>query len=269
MTAIYQIDAFASQVFEGNPAAVVPLDRWPADSLLQSIAAENNLAETAFIVNSDSQWEIRWFTPTREVALCGHATLAAAHVAFEHLKIVGDDIDFVTRESGTLNVKRRGDGQLSMGFPAIETSVVADASSVAAALGKEPASLRRGSYTAEQFDYLAIFSAAEAVAALKPDATQFAALGSRGIIASAPGGDYDFISRYFAPAYGIAEDPVTGSTHCLMTPYWAARLGKLELSARQMSARSGTLQCRLDGRHVELTGRAIDYLHGHISVPGL
>ena len=266
MTAIYQVDAFAERVFEGNPAAVVPMDHWPDDALLQSIAAENNLAETAFIVANGEQWAIRWFTPSAEVALCGHATLAAAHVIFEHLGSTETTIIFSTVSSGDLSVSRRDGGKLAMSFPAITVDRLDVLDSVAIALGSKPDSVWKGHYTAEQFDLVAVFSSRQAVADLVPDESQFARLGSRGVIATSRAEEFDFVSRYFAPAFGIPEDPVTGSAHCLLAPFWGKQLGKSVMRACQISPRTGVLECRLlDGR-VELVGTAVDYLKGSIAV---
>jgi PhzF family phenazine biosynthesis protein len=263
---IYQVDAFAGRVFEGNPAAVVPLTTWPQDSLLQSIAAENNLAETAYIVACDGHWEIRWFTPTSEVALCGHATLASAHVVFKHLNWQADEITFETRESGTLRVSRCDGDRLAMSFPAISVAPDDALTEVSAALDRTPTSVWKGYYSEHQFDLLAVFDSMEDVAALNPDASLFSALGSRGIIATSAATEFDFVSRYFAPAFGIPEDPVTGSAHCLLAPFWGNRLDKNVLQARQISERSGILECRLVADRVELVGSAIDYMKGTLSV---
>lgn len=267
MTEIYQVDAFTDRLFGGNPAAVVPLSGWPEDDLLQSIANENNLAETAFIIPVDGHWEIRWFTPTAEVALCGHATLAAAHVAFHHLKYEKETISFVTRESGSLNVSRLEDGRLLMSFPAITVTQLDVKDGVAAALGSNPVSVWKGNYSEDQFDYLAVYETAAEVAGLHPNESRFVALGSRGVIATSLADNCDFVSRYFAPAFGIPEDPVTGSAHCLLAPFWAERLHKNVLNARQISARSGTLECRVLSGRVELVGHAIDYMKGNLSLP--
>ncbi len=268
MIEIFQVDAFTDRLFGGNPAAVIPLSEWPKNELLQSIANENNLAETAFIVATDGQWEIRWFTPTAEVALCGHATLAAAHVAFQHLKYEKETISFVTRESGTLDVSHLEDGRLSMSFPAIAVIQFDAMDEVATALDSNPVSVWKGHYSENQFDYLAVYETASDVARLRPDASRFAALGSRGVIATSLADDSDFVSRYFAPAFGIPEDPVTGSAHCLLAPYWAEQLNKNILSARQISARSGTLECRVFSDRVELIGHAIDYMKGNLFLQG-
>ena len=266
MTDLYQVDAFADKLFEGNPAAVVLFDEWPADSLLQSIAAENNLAETAYLVACGKQWELRWFTPAFEVALCGHATLAAAHVLYNHLGCQDKTITFVTRFSGNLIVERKEDDSLAMVFPAIVIRQYDKAEEVAVALGHMPSSVWAGNYSTDQFDIVAVFDSADEVAALQPNDSLFEKLGSRGVIATAAAQDFDFVSRYFAPAFGIPEDPVTGSAHCLLTPYWAGRLKKTALRARQISPRSGTLNCRLLRDKVELTGRAVDYMKGSLSL---
>lgn len=267
MTEIYQVDAFTDRLFGGNPAAVVPLSEWPIDELLQSIANENNLAETAFIVPIDGQWDIRWFTPSAEVALCGHATLAAAHVVFSHLKYEKETICFVTHKSGTLNVSRLEDGRLLMSFPAIAVTQVGPIGEVAVALGSNPVSVWKGNYSEDQFDYLAVFETASEVAGLNPNESLFAALGSRGVIATSLADNCDFVSRYFAPAFGIPEDPVTGSAHCLLAPFWAEQLDKNVLNARQISARCGTLECRVLSDRVELVGYAIDYMKGNLFLP--
>lgn len=267
MPEIYQIDAFTDRLFGGNPAAVVPLTEWPDNELLQSIASENNLAETAFIVPVDGQWEIRWFTPTAEVALCGHATLAAAHVAFQHLNYAKDSISFVTRESGILEVSRLDDRRLSMSFPAIAVTPYDAIDQVAAALASSPVSVWEGHYSKNQFDCVAVYKTSAEVAALSPDNSHFAAIGSRGVIATSLSDDCDFVSRYFAPAFGIPEDPVTGSAHCLLAPFWAEQLNKSVLKARQISARGGALECRISSDRVVLIGEAIDYMKGNLFLP--
>jgi len=267
MPEIYQVDAFTDYLFGGNPAAVVPLTDWANDDLLQSIAAENNLAETAFIVQSNGQWEIRWFTPICEVALCGHATLAAAHVAFFHLGYQQDTISFETRKSGTLDVSRLDDGRLSMSFPAVTVRQQDDTNGVAIALASQPVSVWKGWYSKDEFDYVAVYEKSSDVARLCPVEAHFTELGSRGVIATALSNDCDFVSRYFAPAFGIPEDPVTGSAHCLLAPYWADRLNKQMLSARQISARGGLLECRVSSERVELLGKAVDYMKGHLFLP--
>jgi len=266
MLDIYQIDAFADKPFEGNPAAVVPLTHWPEDSLLQSIAAENNLAETSFMLNRLDHWELRWFTPEAEVALCGHATLAAAYVVFSYLDTSAQSVSFKTRQSGTLEVSRLDDEQLSMSFPAIAVEAVDISDTLKAALGCSPVSAWKGHYTEDQFDLMAVFDEADKVISIQPHFSNFSELNSRGVIVTAAGKSCDFISRYFAPEFGIPEDPVTGSAHCLSAPYWASELNKSVLSAVQMSKRTGKVECRVSTDRVELVGSAVEYLKGSIAV---
>jgi PhzF family phenazine biosynthesis protein len=253
---IYQVDAFTSRLFEGNPAAVVPLEDWLPDTMLQAIAAENNLSETAFFVVEDSCCRLRWFTPTAEVDLCGHATLATAHVLFEHLGFVGREIRFGTR-SGDLIVSREG-ARMSMDFPAIASEPVEMPKPLVLGLGRTPLAVRAAP------DFLAIFEHEDDILALEPDFSLLARLDRRGVIATAPGREHDFVSRCFYPKVGVNEDPVTGSAHCKMTPYWAAELGKTDLTARQLSHRGGTVGCRLQADRVILTGQAVTYLTGRI-----
>lgn len=259
---IYQVDAFASRRFAGNPAAVCPLDSWPGDDLMQAIANENNLAETAFLVREGARadgYRIRWFTPTHEVDLCGHATLAAAHVIASHIDPEMREVVFQSR-SGPLKVARDGDLYV-LDFPAMPPVATPAPDGLAAALGATPAeTLAVGIWC------LAVFRRAEAVAALAPDMARLGALAADAVIATAPGGaDGDFVSRCFVPKLGIPEDPVTGSAHCVLTPYWAARLGKTPLAAKQISRRGGELLCGLAGDRVTIAGRAVSYLEGHIS----
>ncbi len=254
----YQVDAFASRVFEGNPAAVCPLDDWLEDSILQAIAEENNLSETAFFVRSAKGYELRWFTPVREVDLCGHATLATAHVIFEELGHTGTDITFETR-SGELFV-RKDKGLLQMDFPAHPSKPCETIELLAEGLVRQPVEML------EADDYLAIFEREEDILAIKPDHALLSRLGLRGVIVTAPGKDVDFVSRFFAPKYGIPEDPVTGSAHCTLTPYWAARLGKTNLTARQLSRRGGRLTCELREGRVLISGSAVTFMKGEISV---
>ena len=264
MLKIFQVDAFTSNLFGGNPAAVVPLEHWIDDADLQSIAAENNLAETAYFVPLAEGWELRWFTPTAEVALCGHATLAAAHVLVTHLNCAEDSLKFETRQSGTLTVERQSDGSLAMSFPAISVFDCDEAVAVSTALGCEPKCVMAGRYSADQVDYVAVFETEDKVTDLRPDFSTFVNLNSRGVIATARGKSCDFVSRYFAPSFGIDEDPVTGSSHCLLAPYWAQILGKLTLEARQISSRGGEINCTVDNDRVILIGRAVDYMTGEI-----
>jgi PhzF family phenazine biosynthesis protein len=255
---IYQVDAFTSRLFAGNPAAVCPLDRWLDDALMQAIAAENNLAETAFFVAQAGQYGLRWFTPTTEVDLCGHATLATAFVIFSELDTERTTVTFETR-SGELTVRREGE-LLTMDFPALAPEACEPPEALLAGLGQAP----REVFAA--MDYLAIFDTEAQVRALRPDMARISQLDRRGVIASAPGTRSDFVSRYFAPAAGIPEDPVTGSAHCMLTPYWARRLGKPRLHALQVSARGGELFCEDRGDRVLLSGRAVKYLHGAITL---
>lgn len=258
---LYQVDAFADRVFEGNPAAVVPLDAWPSGEVMQAIAAENNLAETAFFAPEGEGYRLRWFTPAVEVELCGHATLASAHVLFNHLGHAKPEIRFETR-SGTLAVKREGD-RLAMDFPAAKPKPYPAPESIAEALGGKPLVWLKTS------NLMAVFDNAKEVVALEPD---FPALGrllaphNAGLIATAPGMDgFDFVSRFFAPSHGIDEDPVTGSAHCTSVPYWSRKLGKSDLVARQVSRRGGTLWCSDAGERVVMRGRCADYMKAEIS----
>lgn len=254
----FQIDAFASKVFRGNPAAVCPLDAWLPDSTLQNIAAENNLSETAFVVPRGDEFDLRWFTPTMEVDLCGHATLAAAFVLFTEQKFSGDTIRFHSR-SGILVVSRAGE-ILTLDFPARPPQPCAMPEALARGLGSQPAQVFKSR------DYLAVFDSAEAVRALRPDFAALKTLNSLGVIATAPGDGCDFVSRFFAPAAGIDEDPVTGSAHCTLIPYWAQRLGKTKMFARQISQRGGELFCELAGDRVRIGGKAVLYLRGQIEI---
>ena len=259
---IYQVDAFTDRVFAGNPAAVVPLESWLPDAQLQAIAAENNLAETAYFLRSDDVFELRWFTPAVEVDLCGHATLATAFVISTLLERGRERMDFVTRQAGTLTVTRDGD-LFTLDFPsrppaAVETP---DPALVAALGGPAPVAILGAR------DYLVVYEDEAAVRALTPDMAALARLDRFAVCVTAPGtGEVDFVSRLFAPAQGIPEDPVTGSTHCTLIPYWAKRLGRTRLSARQVSARGGDLTCELAGDRVRIGGKAVLYLEGAIAV---
>ena len=252
----YQVDAFASAVFHGNPAAVCPLDAWLPDATLQNIAAENNLSETAFTVPRGDEFDLRWFTPTVEMDLCGHATLAAAFVLFTEKSYSGDTIRFHSR-SGWLTVKRAGD-ILTLDFPARPPQPCALPAALTRGLGALPANVLKSR------DYLVVFDSAAEVRALRPDFATLKNLNCLGIIATAPGDDCDFVSRFFAPAAGVDEDPVTGSAHCTLIPYWAKRLGKNKLFARQISQRGGELFCELSGDRVLIGGKAVLYLRGEI-----
>lgn len=257
---LHQVDAFTDRPFAGNPAAVCPLPRWLDDAVLAAIAAENNLSETAFVVPDGDGWELRWFTPTAEVDLCGHATLATAFVLFgQHPD--RERLRFATRQAGELAVSRRGD-ELVLDFPARPPSVVETPPGLVDALdGIEPLAVLRATKT------MAVFADETTVRALAPDLAYVVTMEGDGLIVTAPGDEVDFVSRYFAPHVGIDEDPVTGSAHCTLTPYWAQRLGRDTLRARQVSARGGDLTCTLRGDRVELAGRAVRYLEGTIEIP--
>jgi predicted PhzF superfamily epimerase YddE/YHI9 len=255
----YHVDAFTSRLFAGNPAGVCPLEDWLDAARMQAIAAENNLPETAFFVRTGDCYGLRWFTPAVEVDLCGHATLASAFVIFEHLDRSAREVRFETA-SGPLVVRREGD-LLIMDFPARPPERVGDAEAVGRALGRAPLEL----WAAR--DYLAVYGSAGDVRSLSPDMAATAALDRFAVIVTAPGdGDVDFVSRFFAPAQGLPEDPVTGSAHCTLTPYWAARLGKTRLHALQVSPRGGELWCELKGDRVLISGRAVQYLEGAIEI---
>jgi PhzF family phenazine biosynthesis protein len=258
---LYQVDAFTDTLFGGNPAAVCPLTEWLPDGTMQAIAAENNLAETAFFVLQGERYLLRWFTPTVEVELCGHATLASGYVVTHILAPNRRAVGFDTLKAGPLEVSRDGD-LLAMDFPAWPPDAEPADGRVLDALGVRPAEglVARGRT-------LAVYADAGDVAALRPDFAAMRRIPGANVIATAPGRDgVDFVSRYFAPNHGVDEDPVTGSAHCVLTPYWAARLGKARLNARQISARGGELFCTLRGDRVTLAGRAVLYLEGAISV---
>ncbi|MBC8269995.1 MAG: PhzF family phenazine biosynthesis protein [Rhodospirillaceae bacterium] len=256
---LYQIDAFAERPFAGNPAAVCPLDHWLEETILQSIAMENNLSETAFLVGGGGAYELRWFTPACEVDLCGHATLASAYVVFNNLEPDCQKVRFLTR-SGDLFVERHGD-DLSMSFPALPGEACPVPDGLSEAIGADIQE------AIDADDLMVIVKDEASVQSLDPDMMFIATkLSHRGLIVSAPGENCDFVSRFFGPAVGIPEDPVTGSAHCISAPYWGNRLGKTKLQARQISKRGGTLTCELDGDRVILTGPAIPYLEGMITI---
>lgn len=252
----YQVDAFASQPFEGNPAAVCPLQSWLEDRLLQNIASENNLSETAYFVPSDSGFELRWFTPKAEVDLCGHATLAAAHVLFEHLAYTAATVTFTTR-SGELRVTRDG-ADLCMDFPVSRPMPCAPPQHLIDGIGRQPTE------TLAADDYIAVLADEAAVRTIEPNPVALEQLDLRGVIMTAPGNGFDFVSRFFAPKYGIPEDPVTGSAHCALTPYWAKRLGHDHLTAAQVSTRGGTIRCELQGERVTLAGSAVTVMEAEL-----
>ncbi|MFL6576430.1 MAG: PhzF family phenazine biosynthesis protein [Povalibacter sp.] len=257
-TPIYKLDAFASRRFTGNPAAVLPLESFPDDTTMQAIAAENNLAETAFIVRADPDYRIRWFTPTVEVPFCGHATLAAAAVIMERLEPKRERVVFHSA-SGALIVERR-DSNYVMNFPARRVER-ADGTELTAILGAQPLEVHSDNLN----NYVVLFENAATVRKMNPNLTAIAQLKRTGVIVTAPGDEgYDFVSRYFAPGKGIPEDPVTGGAHCALTPFWAARLGRSEFHAYQASRRGGEVRCRLLGDRVELQGSVVFYLEGEV-----
>lgn len=255
-TPLFQVDAFASRRFAGNPAAVMPLDAFPEDALMQAVAAENNLAETAFLVPSGDDYLIRWFTPLVEVPLCGHATLASAAVVMERLQPGRRQVTFHSA-SGPLPVRRSETGYV-MNFPARLAERCAPPPGLVEALGVTPVEVLRNA-----FNYTALLESARVVRTLSPELSALARLDRGGVIVTAPGDEhYDFVSRYFAPAKGVPEDPVTGGAHCMLTPYWAGRLGKSSFLAFQASRRGGELRCRLIDDRVELEGACVFYLEG-------
>jgi PhzF family phenazine biosynthesis protein len=259
---LYQVDAFTNHLFGGNPAAVVLLEEWLEDDAMLKIARENNLSETAFVCRDGGGFHIRWFTPAVEVDLCGHATLASAHVLFKHGLTDNDKIQFASK-SGELVVSRDGD-LLVLDFPSDPPRELAPEDqtgrAIALALGATPLELHEGRY------HLAVFESAAAVASLEPDFAQLADIPHYAVIATAPGEDCDFVSRFFGPRVGVSEDPVTGSAHCILVPYWGRRLEKTHLHARQTSARAGELFCEDLGQRVRIAGHAVEYLVGKIEV---
>lgn len=255
---LWQVDAFAARRFAGNPAAIVPLGEWLPDEALLAIAAENNLAETAFLVPHGDDYAIRWFTPAVEVPLCGHATLASGHVVLNRLEPDRASVTFHSK-SGPLTVRRDGE-RLAMDFPAIAVEPSSGHRELVAALRAAPRELHQG------FQWLAEYESEQQVRALRPDFGAMRKIDLHGVIVTARGTDCDFVSRFFAPAAGIDEDPVTGSAHCRLVPYWARKLGKTRLHARQVSARGGELWCELKGDRVVLAGYATQYLEGTIEV---
>lgn len=257
----WHVDAFSGSAFAGNPAGVCLLDAWRETGLLQRIGAENNLPETAFVVNGAGGLEIRWFTPTAEIDLCGHATLAAGHVLFSHRGWQGTRVVF-SSPSGPLTVERQG-GMLALDFPSRPALPCEPSPVLLPGLGKSPLEVRGAR------DYLVVYASEEDVRSLAPDMGRLARIDRMGVIATAPGapgGEADFVSRFFAPGVGIPEDPVTGSSHCTLIPYWAHRLGKSRLRARQVSARGGELFCEDAGDRVKIGGRAVTYLAGEITL---
>jgi PhzF family phenazine biosynthesis protein len=256
---IYQVDAFTDTLFSGNPAAVCPLDEWLPDEVMQKIAMENNLAETAFFVRNENEFSIRWFTPLVEVDLCGHATLASAHVIFNHLSWYSNSIAFMSR-SGRLTITREGD-LIRLNFPADIISQADPPELLLKSLNIEPLETYTG-----KTDFMLVLGSQQEVEILNPDYELMKKSGGRGVIVTAKGETVDFVSRFFAPQVGVNEDPVTGSAHTTLTPYWSEKLGKTELSALQLSKRKGHLWCKYMADRVEISGKAVTYLDGYIII---
>ncbi len=259
---IYQVDAFAEKAFEGNPAAVVPLDEWLPETTMQSIAAENNLAETAFFVATDGGFHIRWFTPTKEASLCGHATLASAFVLFNCLDYAADsDKKSIVFDSmsGRLSVSKQGE-LLTLDFPNQKPELCDIPEVLVQGLGKQPVACLQNE------DYVAVFEHESDIIGLVPNHSALSQLDLRGVIATAPGSQHDFVARFFAPKSGIPEDSVTGSAYTKLIPYWSERTGKQTFQARQLSSRGGNLHCTLKGDRVTIAGKAILYMSGSIDI---
>jgi len=260
---LFQVDAFTSQPFAGNPAAVCPLDRWLDDGLLRKVAAENNLSETAFLVPNGPDYELRWFTPRCEVKLCGHATLASAYVVLNLLKPELQEVRFATRFRGTLTVRKEGD-RFAMDLPAMPSTPCASVpDELVRALGAAPLS----ALLVEAGDeYMAVYETENAIRNIRPDYARLEQLHPFAVVITAPGENADFVSRYFAPSYGVPEDPVTGVAHCALAPYWAGRMGKTHLHARQVSERGGELWCEMQGARVVLKGNAVLTVQGELLI---
>ena len=254
----FQVDAFAGRRFEGNPAAVCPLEEWLSDDLMLAIAEENNLSETAFFVRIENGFKLRWFTPVAEVDFCGHATLGSAHVLFDELGYQGQVVVFETR-SGEMSVARDGDLYV-MNFPAQPPEPCSSPKALVEGLGAKPTEVLAAD------DYLAVYESEAVVQSLTPDLARLCDLDLRGVIATAPGDNKDFVSRFFGPKLGIDEDPVTGSAHCELTPYWSKRLGSNVLRARQISRRGGDVLCEMAGDRVLLKGGAVTFMVGEIEI---
>ena len=255
----YQVDAFTDRLFGGNPAGICPLEQWLADEVMQNIAMENNLSETAFFIPNAEGFHIRWFTPKVEVNLCGHATLASAHVIFQYLGYQKDSIAFESR-SGILNVRKEGE-LLVLDFPANKPQRTALPNDFVQSLNITPVQCYRG-----KEDYLLLYKSQQEIEALMPDFIRLEKIDARAVIVTAPGDKVDFVSRFFAPRVGVDEDPVTGSAHTVLIPFWAEKLGKNEMKAQQLSRRGGKLFCRLRDDRVDIGGKAVTYLKGEISL---
>jgi len=258
---LFQIDAFTDRVFGGNPAAVCILNDWLDTPLMQKIAEENNLAETAFAVKKDGVYELRWFTPETEVDLCGHATLATAYVLFKRYGHKENTIRFYSPRSGDLFVERKEDGYMTLDFPADEMIALQSLRPVEEAIGLTPMRIFKG-----KTDYMLIYNSQKDIEAITPNFHLLDQLSCRGVIVTAPGEQVDFVSRFFAPQCGIPEDPVTGSAHTSLTPYWAKTLNKQKLTAKQLSKRGGDLICEDFGKRIHISGRAVQYMVGEIEV---
>lgn len=258
---IFQIDAFTDRLYSGNPAAVCILENWIEDSLMQKIAMENNLAETAFAVKDGSQYIIRWFTPELEVDLCGHATLATAFVLFNYYNLNDTYIEFFSPRSGVLKVEKGENGLLILDFPTDEINPVKPSQALNEAIGKTPVHTLKG-----KTDYLLIYNTQKDIENLDPNFFLLNKLDARGVIVSAPGVGVDFVSRFFAPQCGVNEDPVTGSAHTSLIPYWSEALGKPKLIAKQLSKRGGDIYCEYLDKRVKIAGRAVSYLKGEIII---
>ena len=258
---IYQIDSFARKVFQGNPAAVCILDYWPSPDQMQGIAEENNLSETAFAVAVGDHFTLRWFTPENEVDLCGHATLATAFVLKEYYGYKKKTVVFDSPRSGRLEAHFEKDGKIRLNFPLDPPIGLESLREMNEAIGLVPQRTLRG-----KTDFMLVYDSEETIRGLEPDFSLLNKINARGIIVTAPGDEVDFVSRFFAPKCGIPEDPVTGSAHTTMVPYWAKELGKTEFVAKQLSKRGGELWCKLDGDRVEIAGYATPYLIGEIDI---
>lgn len=258
---LYQIDAFTDQLYSGNPAAVCILENWIEDSVMQKIAMENNLAETAFAVRNGSQYVIRWFTPELEVDLCGHATLATAYVLFNYYNLNASFIEFFSPRSGKLLVEKGENGLLTLDFPTDDIKSISPIQVLNEAIGKNPVQSLKG-----KTDYLLIYNTQEEIEQLGPNFFLLNKIDARGVIVSAPGNEVDFVSRFFAPRCGVNEDPVTGSAHTSLIPYWSQALGKTKLVAKQLSKRGGDVYCEYQENRVKIAGRAVPYLKGEIII---
>lgn len=255
---LYQVDAFTDKLFGGNPAAVCPLDTWLPDELMQKIAMENNLAETAFYVKNGEGYSIRWFTPAVEVDLCGHATLASAHVIFNYQGYQRDEVKFSSLKSGDLVVTKNGN-MLTLDFPSDSFERANLSPELVACFSSQPIEAYKG-----KTDFMLVFNNEEEIRKIVPDFNAIAKLKARGVIVTAPGTNVDFVSRFFAPQSGVNEDPATGSAHTTLIPYWSQKTGKSELRAIQLSARQGFLECAYHGDRVKISGQAKTYLQGEI-----